>query len=94
MPPRLDTRNSAFIGRLAQCERVGHAQTTCMARIETQLAPSGTTTVPKALRDALLVPHGARLRWQLQTDGSVVVTVVHRYVPPSASSRAAFVAKR
>jgi len=49
---------------------------------ETNLTARGITSVPKAMRQALGATHGARLRWELQPDGSIRVTVKHLYSQP------------
>jgi bifunctional DNA-binding transcriptional regulator/antitoxin component of YhaV-PrlF toxin-antitoxin module len=43
------------------------------------MARSGSTTVPKEIRDVLGAPNGARLAWQVMPDGSVRVSVKHAY---------------
>ncbi len=40
-----------------------------MKSLESHLAPTGTTTVPKALRSRLNAPLGGRLVWTLHPDG-------------------------
>jgi len=54
-----------------------------MKTLETHLAPSGTTTVPKAIRTALGTQNGGRLVWQLLPDGTLRVVLKHAYVPRS-----------
>ncbi len=51
-----------------------------MRCLESNLSSDGATRVPKALREALGAPHGGRLIWQLLPDGTLSVTVKHRYV--------------
>lgn len=82
-PRRRDARKGGLVSRLPQGGRVLHPHTDCMARTETHVAASGTTTVPKVLRDAMQMPNGARLRWELQPDGTLLVTVVSRYLLPA-----------
>src|ERR1700761_7027168 len=50
-----------------------------MPRHSTHLSSSGTTTVPKELRDRLQLTGGARLRWTLLDDGTLRVVIAHRY---------------
>lgn len=53
-----------------------------MRKPETNLTARGITSVPKAVRQALGATHGACLRWEVQPDGSIRVTVKHVYAPP------------
>ena len=50
-----------------------------MARTSSSIAPSGITTIPKLLREQLGLAQGGRLRWELQSDGALLVVVVSRY---------------
>ena len=59
---------------------------------ESQMAPTGTTTVPKALRESLGAAHGGRLVWQPQADGTILVSLKHVYparLVPTGSDAAA-----
>lgn len=49
---------------------------------ESHLSPKGLTTVPKAVRDALGLSHGARLVWSQLPTGAVLVEVKHVYSAP------------
>ncbi len=70
------------ISRAARDGQVEHTET--MKTLETHLTPSGTTTVPKALRCALGAEQGGRLVWELLPDGTLRVTLKHAYTlrPP------------
>ncbi len=50
-----------------------------MKPLESHLSATGLTTVPKALRMALGLSHGARLVWHQLPTGAVSVTVKHVY---------------
>ena len=55
-----------------------------MTQPESHMSPKGLTTVPKRLRTALGLSHGARLVWQQLPTGAMMVTVKHAYgaMPP------------
>ncbi len=46
---------------------------------QTYISPWGTTTVPEHLREQLGLLNGARLRWRVSADGSLIATVERRY---------------
>ena len=50
-----------------------------MKTLETTLAKSGVTTVPKALRTALGALGGGRLTWTLTPEGVLEVRLKHTY---------------
>jgi hypothetical protein len=58
-----------------------------MTQLECNLAPTGATTFPKALRLALKAPHGGRLVWKLQADGTVLVQLKYASSEPPISRR-------
>lgn len=65
-----------------------------MRNPETNLTARGITTVPKALRQALGAENGARLRWELQPDGSIRVTVKHLYSLPDPTRHTEYTGTR
>ena len=74
-----------LLARLSRCAPANRLHTGRMTLLETNLAPSGATTFPKALRVALDAPHGGRLIWRLQADGTVQVRLKYASAPPLAS---------
>jgi len=60
-----------------------------MKALETTLAHSGVTTVPKALRAALGALGGGRLTWTLTPDGVMEVRLKHAYLERGQPSKRA-----
>ena len=60
-----------------------------MKALETTLAESGVTTVPKALRTALGAPGGGRLTWTLTSEGVLEVRLKHAYTAHRQPSKRA-----
>ena len=51
-----------------------------MQRHASTVSATGTTTIPKGVRDALGLSSGGRIEWLLGVDGQAVIRVKHRYV--------------
>ena len=64
-----------------------------MQRRSSTVSATGTTTLPKAIRDALGLGGGGRIEWLLDQDGRLIVGVRHRYVGGTVIEVDAFGAK-
>jgi hypothetical protein len=57
-----------------------------MKRLESNLSHTGTTTVPKWIRDALGAQHGGRLIWELLPTGAMTVTLKYAAAPKALTT--------